>query len=768
MANKSHLHKAGFGYEYRMEGPCMKHFFTSIILCLVTFLTNAQVGNEWIQFNQQYFKIPIVKDGLYRLTHANLQAAGFPVGTADPRRIQLFHRGEEVSIYVEGESDAVFNTSDFIEFYGRKNDGTLDSSLYKPASAQPHPYYNLFSDSTFYFLTYNPLPVLGKRMDFFSEVNVDNLPKETFQYQERLLVLSNQYSTGYAVQNVIQNTFFDQGEGWTGTNLAQGQSIDYTISGITDINSVAALPNLEIMLVGRISSPHQAQISVGPDAGSLRVLSTLNFNNYQTPVYTQFLTWTDISASGNLVVRINAQGVSGLADRLSASYVKLTFPQQVKVNSAAEKVLYLAPNGNNKSYIEIESPAAASRLYDVTDPYNLTLIGTTLTTTLNAVVPNTTSSRKLFVTNLASTPAIKKVSFRNINPEDHDFIIVSNRALMKPALDYNDVVKEYATYRASMAGGSYDTLIVSINQLFDQFSYGETTPLAIYNFMKFFTSQHIPKYLFLIGRGLDVNQGYYRNPGAAKFSIFKDYVPSAGMPGSDMAFTAGLNGTTYEPAVPTGRLTATNANEVANYLNKIIEHEARPFDGLNRKDILHLSGGINEGEPELFRSYLQEVGAFAEGYYLGGNVTPIAKQSTDIQLINVAEQVNKGLNMITFLGHSAPDATDFQIGYVTDPVLGYNNPGKYPVLLMNGCNVGAFFFAGSQPLFGEDWVNAANKGAIAFMAHSSFGIVFNLKFYSQIFYQTGFGDSLFMQQGIGDVQKETAKRFLDSTTNSIV
>ena len=34
---------------------------------------------------------------------------------------------------MEGESDLQFDPSDFIEFYGQKNDGTLDAELYKPA-----------------------------------------------------------------------------------------------------------------------------------------------------------------------------------------------------------------------------------------------------------------------------------------------------------------------------------------------------------------------------------------------------------------------------------------------------------------------------------------------------------------------------------------------------------------------------------------------------------------------------------------------------------
>src|SRR6478736_5938224 len=99
----------------------------------------GQFPNEWINFSQPYFKIPVTKDGIYRLRYTDLQTAGFPVNS-DPRFIQLFHRGMEQSIYVKGQGDAVFNASDYIEFYGQKNDGTLDSILYRPSTLQPHRY----------------------------------------------------------------------------------------------------------------------------------------------------------------------------------------------------------------------------------------------------------------------------------------------------------------------------------------------------------------------------------------------------------------------------------------------------------------------------------------------------------------------------------------------------------------------------------------------------------------------------------------------------
>jgi hypothetical protein len=737
----------------------MKQIFSVLLVLTAIVQVSAQMGNEWIDFNQSYFKIPAGKDGIYKLDYASLQAAGFPVSSVDPQRIQLFHRGVQQAIYVEGESDGQFNSSDFIEFYGRRNDGTLDADLYKPASLQPHKYYSLYSDTSSYFLTVGALN--GKRMVSFSEDNTSGLAAESYHFDEKLQVLVSQLSQGTDYEIEMRYSFFDRGEGFTGAQVVQGQSIDYTITGITNTVTSAAAPQLELLVVGRGPMAHVAEVYAGT---GLRLAGTINFTGYDAYTFTQNLQWSDIAADGSLLIRIKVIGTGG-TDRLSASYLKLRYAQQTNAAAASEKIFNLALNGNGKSYLQIQNPAAGLRLFDVTDPSTVVKIGTTSSSTLNAIVPSTSSARKIFSTTSTISPKIKPVKFRSINPHEYNYIVISHPLLRTAASGYSDPVKAYAEYRASAAGGGYDTLVVNIGQLYDQFNYGEISPRSIFKFMQYLAATNLPRYLFIIGKGLDYGNQYHRNPTSGSFATNKDFVPSTGHPASDSYYTAGLAGTTDEPAVPTGRITATKPADVAAYLNKIIETEAKPFDDLRRKDILHLSGGIEDGEPELFRSFLQDYATIATSYYLGGKVSAIAKQSTDIELINIAEEINKGLNLVTFFGHASTTTLDFDIGFVTDPVMGYNNPNKYPMMLMNGCSAGAFF--SNKLLFGEDWILAPNKGASAFIAHSAYGFVSNLRIYSEMFYKVGFGDSVYIHKGIGDIQREAAHRHIAQTGSSI-
>ncbi len=748
-----------------------KFFQIAILFLLAELPLQAQYGNEWINFNQQYFKVTVAADGAYRLSHSDLLNAGFPVSTVDPRRIQLFHRGVEQAIIVQGQADAKFDPADFIEFYGVRNDGTLDAKLYSPSSLQPHPYYNLYTDTSSYFLTWTQSVVQGKRMSNFSEINVSGIPKEPHHNNQQLELLHNEYATGNTINSVLQYSQFDEGEGWTGSTICIGNSgctgqADYTINGLGGGITSAANPQLELLLVGRDALNHLSEVHVGPNSGSLRLLTTQSFVNYQTVKVLLPLLWSDIGPTGQLTVRVKALGVGGLRDRLSVSYIKVVHPQDFNMNAQVQKCFLLQLNPSGKSYIEIINPPAGLSLWDITDPASVGAIGVTPQGALQtAVVPNTGMARKLFAKSTFSTPVVKSVSFRQINPSSANYLVISNPALMKPALNYNDPVKAYAGYRASANGGGYDTLVVTADQLYNQFNFGEPSALAIYQFMKFMVDNGDPRYLFIIGKGLDVSQGFHRKTIVGP-NDFKDLVPSAGMPGSDAAFTAGLKNTTFEPYVPTGRISASTPVQVASYLNKILEMEGLPFDDLWRKEVLHLSGGIQPNELIVFRQFMDQFGEAAQAPYYGGNVTTIGKQeASPVELINVSDEVNKGVNLVTFFGHSSPNTIDIDIGFVTDPVLGYNNPGKYPAFLINGCNAGFFF--SNFTVFGEDWILANEKGARNFIAHSSFGFTSTLRAYSQLFYETGFGDSTLVQAGIGDVQKEVGSKYLASNPANI-
>src|SRR4051812_42653206 len=107
----------------------MRRIFTLLLLfCLLHFshAFSQTFENSWINFGQRYFKVKVWQTGLYRISASSLQNNGistsFPFN--DPRRIQLFYKGQEQYIHIHDENNNnIWDGPDYIEFFGQKNDG---------------------------------------------------------------------------------------------------------------------------------------------------------------------------------------------------------------------------------------------------------------------------------------------------------------------------------------------------------------------------------------------------------------------------------------------------------------------------------------------------------------------------------------------------------------------------------------------------------------------------------------------------------------------
>lgn len=724
--------------------------------CLVSVHCLQAQRTSWIDFSQSYFKIATAQDGIHRITYDQLNQASFPLSVVSSSSLRLYHHGVEQAIEVVDGGDSRLDSGDYIEFLGLRNDGALDSDLYLTPEAQPHQFYNLYSDTTSYFLTWTP-GVSGKRMDRYSLQDPGTPPVE-FHWDEQLILLTSNYSAGrrYPIGNFgdTYKSQFDFGEGFTGKRIRNGSFLEYEFNPINHRFVGGPLPHLDVLLVGRNDGIHNVELSVGTD-GNLRSLGSAQFQHFDNYLFSSELMWTDIPAGGNLKLRISV--TSGSSDQVSASYLRLRYTEQLNMEGIPQKTFELDASMENQAVV-INSIAAGAKIYDITDRNNVGIIAhQDLGSSISTVVSSDPNNTRLLVRSSSiALPEIKPVVFREMDPAKYDYLIISDKSLMTPADNYQDPVKAYAVYRASSQGGAFDTLVVDIDLLYNQYNYGEKSPLAIRYFIKDMLPGN-PKYLLLIGKGYNVNFRPHRLDPASATTF--NLVPTAGFPGSDIALTAGLGGSTYGAAIPTGRINARSPAQVAAYLNKIIEMEAAPFDALWRKKLLHLSGGLTQSELSLFKRYMDQFKSVAEGPFLGGNVTTVNKQSNETTvLINVADQVNNGVSLITFFGHSSTQVTDIEIGKVTDVTLGYDNIGKYPMILVNGCNAGNIFFTSTG--FGEDWILAPNKGAVAYLAHTDAGFAGNLKRYSDIFYELAYGDSVFINKTIGNIIQELGDRYL--------
>ena len=127
--------------------------FLFLLQCIFSLRVTAQnYGNEWINYNQSYYKFSVFKDGLYRIPISSLFALGLP-STISGSQLQMFRDGKEVTLFVTNA--ATLSGTDYIEFYGEKANGDLDRELYQNPEFQLNPQLNLISDTAYYFITYN-------------------------------------------------------------------------------------------------------------------------------------------------------------------------------------------------------------------------------------------------------------------------------------------------------------------------------------------------------------------------------------------------------------------------------------------------------------------------------------------------------------------------------------------------------------------------------------------------------------------------------------
>jgi hypothetical protein len=124
-------------------------------------LTWAQVptNNQWVlqSSGQLYWKFPVVQTGIYRIDSTTMAQAGvLSAPNFDPRRIRIYRNGNEVPLYINGEQDGIFNSGDYIEFFGQRNDATADRHFFSDTSWMVNRNYSLYTDTSYYFLTITP------------------------------------------------------------------------------------------------------------------------------------------------------------------------------------------------------------------------------------------------------------------------------------------------------------------------------------------------------------------------------------------------------------------------------------------------------------------------------------------------------------------------------------------------------------------------------------------------------------------------------------
>ncbi|QCR22934.1 C25 family cysteine peptidase [Pontibacter sp. SGAir0037] len=744
--------------------------FIFVVTLLLAFGTLGKVqaqstyGNEWINHSQTYYKIRVFSDGLHRLNYTYLDSLGLK--GVDPRHFQIFRKGKQLAIYVAGEEDGKLDQQDFIEFFGEKNNGALDKEMYKDPKHQIHQLRSIYTDTAAYFLTFSAAG--GKRMRVANTVSAGRTA-EPYHIQKAATVFFDAFYRGKKYEENMM-PWLDLGQGYVGSTSRNPKS--WNLDNIINLETTGFKPQLAISVYTRNNIIHNASVNLLPATGGSRLLSRYTFDGFGFEVSKFPVEFSEISSAGRLVVQtVPDYYAPSTENQFSLAHGIVTFPQK-SIVTGNHMQFYTDSARTLNPYYEFTGATAATVAYDITDEGNITRIaGVAVGSKFGyAIAAEDGKSHRVLLANTsrAIRPKVARTSpvkFRTIQPEAFNYIVLTNKILMQAAGESTlPAPKEYAAYRASEAGGSYDTLLVFVDDLVNQFHYGDFSSNAISRFLKFMSSTPRAKQMLILGKGVEFDRINYRNTASRAL----DLVPTAGIPGSDVMFSADFRNNSFVPAVPTGRLSVTTPLEIVQYLNKVKEYEAVPLGEKWQKNILHLGGGKKTEEINLLASYLSAYEGIAQGPYFGANIIRKTRKNISevVENINVSDEINKGVSLVTFFGHSAPGATDLDIGLASNAINGYSNKGKYPIMLMNGCSAGNIFVPSSVS-FGEDWVKTPDRGAISFIAHVEAGYPNFLNMYSQHLYNLAFQDVNFYGKPIGLIQQEVIRRVKASASSDL-
>jgi len=369
---------------------------------------------------------------------------------------------------------------------------------------------------------------------------------------------------------------------------------------------------------------------------------------------------------------------------------------------------------------------------------------------------------------LVSESGVKKVgSMVKFTPKvfannGQQYLIISNKTLYQFGPNY---VEDYANYRSSEAGGKFKTDIIEVQDIYDNFGYGIDHHFYSFKQMTKYMKENWSnlEYVFIIGKALEYNSMRTQNDVINnKDRVF--FVPTFGYAGSDnMLFSEGNR---RDPEFAVGRLAATTANDIKNYLNKIIQFDQAKQgpqtieNKLWMKKIMHLGGGDTESLQSQIKNTLLNLGAIVENNKFGASVFPFFKTSSDPIQVSTSEQLLKliddGVSMITFFGHSGPNTFDFAIENPDK----FNNFGKYHLVNSLGCYAGNIHSKGRS--ISEAFVLEKEKGAIAFIASSGTAFVYDLNQYSTEFYNL-IGDKN-QNYSLGKIVNIINKQYANSST----
>jgi uncharacterized repeat protein (TIGR01451 family) len=617
-------------------------------------------------------KIGVTSEGWYQLSLAQLIAAGFNPGF-EPQLLQLFAEGIEQPLMVKVRAGGPNQVVEGIEFYGTGIDTP-------------------FSETRVYWLVRGTQP--GKRVTQISANTSGTATAEDFLFT----VLLEERTTYFAtlLNGVNQDNFFG--------DAITTEPVDEQLT-IAHFNPNSALPTtVDVTLQGGTDQQAHA-VSVSLNGNSIGEMDFFNQANFtQTfPI--------DSTLLQDGVNTVTLTALDGDNDVSLVQSIAIHYPHTyaadgnwLRASAASGATLNVTNFTNSHIYA-----------YDITNPTAITQLTGSVeaagnTFSLGLAVPNAGAAERtllIFSEDQISAPA--SLTFHTPDPAIHkqqsaDIVVIS----------HPDFVSSLAPYVALRQQQGRQVTLVTIDQLFDAFNYGERSPVAIQDYLQQLSANpaEAPQAVLLVGDA-SLDPRNYLGFGDFDFVPTRIIETQAFKTASDDWFSDFQQ--TGFATIPTGRIPVRTASDAALVISKIVNYESGSTAGSWNQQALLIA------DQNVDTNFTNEATFAATDLPSALQTTNIFANTLDVttardQILNA---LNNGALLVNYTGHGATEQWSFADLLDDTSASTLTNGERLPFYLLMDCLNGFFQDVYTESL-AESLLLAPNGGAVAVWASSGF------------------------------------------------
>jgi uncharacterized repeat protein (TIGR01451 family) len=617
-------------------------------------------------------KIGVQSEGWYSLSRAQLLAAGFDPGV-NVELLQLYAEGVEQPMMVLSRPGARVASFESIEFYGTGVDTP-------------------FSDTRVYWLVRGTQP--GSRVTRVPAAASSGTTAADFLFT----VIHEDRTTYFAtlLNGDDNDNFFGDAvtsepvdEQLTVANLSVGSAlpatIDVTLQGATDQQAHAVAVSFNGNPVGEMDFINQANVTN---------TFAINSSMLEEGVNTVALTALDGDNDVSLV-----------------QSVQLHYPHRY---AADGNWLRATASSGDSLNVTGFSNAQISAL-DISDPQGIVQLEGSIEAQGNGFaislgVPKAGPAEHtllIFSQDQISPPS--SLTYHAPDPAIHqqqrsDIVVIS----------HPDFVANLTPFVALRQSQGRQVNVVTTDQIYDAFNYGERTPLAIRDYLQQLSGepQLAPKAVFLVGEA-SLDPRNYLGFGDSDFVPTRIVETQAFKTATDDWFSDFQQ--TGFATIPTGRIPVRTTADAALIIGKIVGYESGSSVGSWNQQALLIA------DQNVDANFTNEA-AFA-GTELPASLesTRILADSLDVDTARqqILNALNNGALLVNYTGHGAEEQWSFSDLFDDTAAAGLTNGDRLPFFLLMDCLNGFFQDVYAESL-AQSLMFAPNGGAVAVWASSGF------------------------------------------------